>query len=176
MRKSMNLVLLTLVLACASVASGQAPAESPQGRALANRVQSALRATQIANSDQIKVEVEGNAVQLSGFVESEEDQEAALKAARAVSGVGTVRNDLAIRDSRPTVGQALDDTIIAAQVRKQIAANVARDAREINVSVSDGVVQLSGYVADAEVKNRAADVASAVQGVQDVRNDIALKQ
>lgn len=175
MRKSMNLVVLSLMLACASVASSQTPAESPQDVALTNGVQSALRASKVANADQIKVEVEGGAVQLSGFVESEEDQEKALEVAREVRGVATVRNDLVIRDSRPTVGQALDDTIIAAQVRKQIDANVAGDAQDINVNVSDGVVQLSGYVADTNVKTRAADVASAVQGVQDVRNDIALK-
>ncbi len=109
-------------------------------------------------------------------MESAEDQEKALQAARAVRGVATVRNDLVVRDSRSTVGQALDDTIIAAQVRRQIEAKVSESAQDINVAVSDGVVQLSGYVADAEVKNRAADVASAVRGVQDVRNDIALKE
>ena len=176
MRKPTNLVVLTLMmLAWASTASAQAPAESSASTALANRVQSALHASKVADPDQIKIEVEGGVVQLSGFVESEQDLEQALGAARAVRGVATVRNDLVVRESRPTVGQALDDTIIAAQVRKQIEAHVAGDARDINVAVSDGVVQLSGFVADTQVKNRAADVASTVQGVQDVRNDIALK-
>lgn len=174
MRKAIH-VVLTLMLACTSAVSAQAP-ESSQADALANRVQSALRASKVANAEQIKVEAKGDSVQLSGFVESEEDQEKALEAARTVRGVAAVRNDLVIRESRPTVGQALDDTIIAAQVRKQIAAKVTEEGRDINVTVSDGVVQLSGYVASADVKNLAADVASTVQGVQDVRNDIALKQ
>jgi hyperosmotically inducible protein len=177
MRSATYFVVLHLMLASAGIASAQTPnpAEA-ESEALATRVQSALRTSNVANAEQIKVEAKGNSVQLSGFVESEEDQEKALEAARTVRGVASVRNDLVVRESRPTVGQALDDTIIAAQVRKQLETKVVDGGRDINVVVSDGVVQLSGYVASTEMKTRAADVASAVQGVQDVRNNIALKQ
>jgi hyperosmotically inducible protein len=164
------------MLACSAAANAQTPdASASQSESLVARVQGALRTSHIADAGQIKVEATGDSVQLSGFVESEEDQERALQAARAVRGVAAVRNDLVVRDARPTVGQALDDTIIAAQVRKQIESKVAEGSRDINVTVSGGVVQLSGYVGDANVKNRAADLASAVAGVKDVRNDIALK-
>jgi osmotically-inducible protein OsmY len=176
MRQSIHSVVLTLMLAVVGAAGAQDSTSSPQTEALETRVRMALRSAQVANVEQIEVDTKDDSVQLSGFVESAEDQEKALQAARAVRGVATVRNDLVVRDSRPTVGQALDDTIIAAQVRRQIEAKVSESAQDINVAVSDGVVQLSGYVADAEVKNRAADVASAVRGVQDVRNDIALKE
>jgi osmotically-inducible protein OsmY len=177
MRQSIHSVVLTLMLAVVGAAGGaQDSTSSPQTEALETRVRMALRSAQVANVEQIEVDTKDDSVQLSGFVESAEDQEKALQAARAVRGVATVRNDLVVRNSRPTVGQALDDTIIAAQVRRQIEAKVSESAQDINVAVSDGVVQLSGYVADAEVKNRAADVASAVRGVQDVRNDIALKE
>jgi hyperosmotically inducible periplasmic protein len=177
MRRSTIPVVLILMFACSAAANAQAPSGAPTGHseALATRVQSALRASDIAGAEQIKVEAQSDSVQLSGFVESEEDQESALQTARAVPGVAAVRNDLVVRESRPTVGQALDDTIIAAQVRKQIESKVAEGSRDINITVSDGVVQLSGYVADANLKTRAADVASAVSGVQDVRNDLALK-
>ena len=175
MIRTIEVVVLILMLMSSSYA--QAPASaSPDNPALAAQVQRSLRSTHIAGAEDIKVEAKGDNVQLSGFVESDHDQEKALETARAVRGVASVRNDLVVRESRPTVGQALDDTIIAAQVRQQIQSKVANAAGDINVSVSDGVVQLSGYVADATAKNRAADVASAVQGVQDVRNDIALKQ
>jgi hyperosmotically inducible protein len=176
MRKSTIPVVLILMFACSAAANAQQPSTpADQSETLAARVQNALRASQVTDAAQIKVEAEGDSVQLSGFVSSEDDQEKALQTARAVQGVATVRNDLVVREARPTVGQRLDDTIIAAQVRKQIKSNVAEGSRDINVTVNDGVVQLSGYVADANLKNRAADVASAVSGVQDVRNDIALK-
>lgn len=168
-------VVLTLMLGLATTLRAQEPAQASDNPALATRVRDALQSSQIAAATQIEVEAKGDAIQLSGFLETEADQERALEVARSVRGVGTVRNDLVVRESRPTVGQALDDTIIAATVRKEIKAKVDEGASEINVAVSDGVVQLSGYVADATTKNRAADVASAVAGVQDVRNDIALK-
>jgi hyperosmotically inducible periplasmic protein len=173
--KAVSVVFL-LMLGLVTTAQAQEPAAETSAGALAARVEAALRSSDVASANEIKVETKGDAVQLSGFVESEADQERALERARAVRGVGSVRNDLVVRESRPTVGQARDDTVIAATVRKEIKAQVEEGARDINVAVSDGVVQLSGYVADASTKNRAADVASAVNGVQDVRNDIALKQ
>jgi hyperosmotically inducible protein len=169
-------VVLMLMLANAATSAQTEDSVATDSAALIARVQSALRAARITNVEQIKVEAQGGDVQLSGFVESEREQERALQAARDVRGVVAVRNDLVVQDARPSVGQALDDTIIAAQVRKQIDTNVADGARDINVTVSDGVVQLSGFVADVDVKNRAADVASSVRGVQDVRNDIALAE
>ena len=177
MRIKVVSVVFLLMLGSVTTAQAQEPAaETSASDALAARVQAALRSSDVASANEIKVETKGDAVQLSGFVESEADQERALERARAVRGVGSVRNDLVVRESRPTVGQARDDTVIAATVRKEIKAQVEEGARDINVAVSDGVVQLSGYVADASTKNRAADVASTVNGVQDVRNDIALKQ
>lgn len=167
------LVIIPLMLLYVSAAHGQEVTASRE--ALAARVQSVLKTSHVANVDQIKVNAKGDAVQLSGFVESEADQEKALEAVRSVKGVGSVRNDLVVRESRATVGQALDDTIIAARVRKQIASDISDGGSNIDVVVNDGLVQLSGYVADAGVKAYAADVASAVQGVRDVRNDIALR-
>jgi hyperosmotically inducible periplasmic protein len=170
-------VVLMLMCAAAAMVSAKEPVtDSSDNGSLAAEVKDALRSSDLASADQIKIETEGDAVQLSGFVESEADQERALELARAVRGVGSVRNDLVVHESRPTVGQMRDDTVIAATVRKEIKAQVEEGASDINVAVSDGVVQLSGYVADASTKNRAADVASSVNGVQDVRNDIALKQ
>jgi hyperosmotically inducible periplasmic protein len=174
-------VVLLLMLGFAGTAVAQS-AEPTENGALAARVRDALQSSDQSMTKQIKVEAEGDAILLSGFVDSEADQERALELARSVPGVGSVRNDLVVRESdlvaresRPSAGQARDDTVIAATVRKEIKKQVDEGASDINVAVSDGVVQLSGYVADASTKNRAADVASTISGVQDVRNDIALK-
>jgi|GEM_PF-6085190 hyperosmotically inducible protein len=170
-----RLVVLTLIVLGAATASAQERQRASSADALEKRVQAALREAHIASADRIRVEAQDGALQLSGFVESEDDLEKALETARSVRGVATVRNDLLVREDRPTIGQAVDDTVIAARVRDEIESTVA-DNSEIHVAVSDGIVQLSGYVENADTKNRAADVASAVFGVQDVRNHIALKQ
>src|SRR5690606_16015195 len=136
MRTTTPAVVLSLMLTAALPVYAQDQPNAQTGRAqssaLEARVERALRSAKLANSREIEVEVNDDAVSLSGFVESEEDQAKALQAARAVPGVATVRNDLVVRESRPTVGQALDDTIIAAQVRKQIQANVHDAADDIN--------------------------------------------
>lgn len=46
------------------------------------------------------------------------------------------------------------------------------DASDIEVSVDDGVVTLTGFVASREEKRRAEDVAESVSGVTDVSNQL----
>ena len=171
-------VLLMLLLGIASpvlVVAGEG-APSKEDAATTQRVEAALRARNLLNTHQIQVETREGVVQLSGFVESEDMQEQALETARTVEGVASVRNDLVVPEKKPTLGAALDDTIIAAKVREELKDNAANSAGDIQVEVSSGVVQLSGFVPTVEAKTRAADVASTVEGVRDVRNDIALEK
>jgi hyperosmotically inducible protein len=144
---------------------------------LTSAVKGALVESGIAKTGEIQVETNGRIVQLSGFVDSESTQELALQAVRAVRGVETVRNDLVVRTSSPTLTEKKDDTVIAARVRKQLQQEPGvRSSNDINVDVNEGVVQLSGFVDSVDEKNRAADVVAAVAGVKDVRNDIALER
>jgi osmotically-inducible protein OsmY len=46
---------------------------------------------------------------------------------------------------------------------------------QISVESFKGVVQLSGFVNSAEIRNRAAVVASRVSGVRSVKNDLLVK-
>lgn len=46
---------------------------------------------------------------------------------------------------------------------------------EVNVVVSEGTVQLSGFVNTADQKNRAGDLARTVTGVRGVLNNITVK-
>jgi osmotically-inducible protein OsmY len=48
-------------------------------------------------------------------------------------------------------------------------------ATEINVETFKGDVQLSGFVAQPEDAQRAADIARGVKGVSSVKNDIRVK-
>jgi hyperosmotically inducible protein len=175
MSKSQCVVVLTLMaFGVATSVAQDGPLAAQSADALEQRVRDALRAGRVAGADRIRIEARDGVLQLSGFVDSEDILAEALQTAKSVRGVVTVRNDLLVRDTHSTAGQAADDTVIAARVRQRIRSAVAADA-DIHVVVSDGVVQLSGYADSAEVKNRAADVASAVVGVQDVRNHIALE-
>lgn len=138
------------------------------------RVKVALIDDENARARNIDVETSKGIVQLSGFVESEDAKRAAETAARGVEGVASVRNELIVRQGERTAGGVVDDSVIAAKVKAQLADDVTlRAANKVNVEVRAGVVQLSGYVDTAEKKRRAASIASGVDGVRDVRNNIA---
>ena len=143
--------------------------------ALTTEVKEVLVDSGIAKPGEIQVETHERVVQLSGFVDSESTQELALRAAKNIEGVASVRNDLIVQPAAPTSSEAKEDVVIAAKVRKQLQQEPeVRSARDINVEVKEGVVQLSGFVEDVDEKKRAADAVATVAGVRDVRNDIAL--
>lgn len=81
----------------------------------------------------------------------------------------------ATEKSRST-GEYTDDAALTAKVKSAIATDVgARTAGAINIETYRGVVQLTGFVADAEQAQRAAAAAKKVEGVREVKNDVRIK-
>ncbi len=68
-----------------------------------------------------------------------------------------------------------DDATIVSQVQGKIAADPAFAGRSIDVQSKDGVVTLSGSVADDFQRRAAANYASSVTGVKTVVNNLALE-
>lgn len=66
------------------------------------------------------------------------------------------------------------------RIREDVCERLERDARvdasEIEVSVRDGVVTLSGKVEDRPSKRQAEDIIEFLPGVKDVRNDLTVDQ
>ena len=60
------------------------------------------------------------------------------------------------------------------RVRQALARERQIEADDIDVSASGGVVSLWGTVADAKQRQRAAEVAGAVAGVQSVENKLTV--
>ena len=77
--------------------------------------------------------------------------------------------------TRGFTGEAVDDSAITAKVKAALVGNPATKAREIKVTTSHGVVELSGFVDSNEEKATASQVASGVQGVKGVDNELQLK-
>jgi hyperosmotically inducible periplasmic protein len=81
----------------------------------------------------------------------------------------------ATETSRST-GEATDDAALTAKVKSAIATDVgARTAAAINIETYRGVVQLTGFVSEAEQAQRAAAAAKKVEGVREVKNDVRVK-
>ena len=80
--------------------------------------------------------------------------------------------------STPThesAGEYIDDAAITTKVKAVIFNEPTLKATEINVETYKGDVQLSGFVAQPQDAQRAADLARGVKGVASVKNDIRVK-
>lgn len=88
---------------------------------LASSCRRALAAAQVGlgSLDRFALATRNGVVQLSGFVDSVMEQEAALKTARSVPGVREVRNDLDLREADRSAEQAANDGVIEAKVKRR---------------------------------------------------------
>jgi len=72
-------------------------------------------------------------------------------------------------------GEYVDDSVITTKVKAAIFNDPGLKVSEVQVETFKGVVQLSGFVSSrADIKD-AVRVASAVNGVKSVTNDMQLK-
>jgi len=77
--------------------------------------------------------------------------------------------------TQESTGQYFDDSTITAKVKAAIFDDPALKVFDISVETFKGVVQLSGFVNSAEIRSRAAVVASRVSGVKSVKNSLIVK-
>ena len=97
---------------------------------------------------------------------------AAALAAIALSGACVAHAD----ESKRSVGEYTDDKVILGKVKSALISDKTADAGEINVEVYKGVVQLNGFVDNANESAQAEAVARGVEGVKGVTNNLTLKQ
>jgi len=74
-----------------------------------------------------------------------------------------------------TPGQYLDDSVITTKVKAAIFDEPTLKSLQIEVETYKGVVQLSGFVDSSESVKKAGEVASKIEGVKSVKNDLTVK-
>ncbi len=166
---------LTLVAFVAPVAQAADAGVVLDDSVITTKVKAQLLEDPATKAHQIKVKTYHGVVQLSGFVDSSESQSRAAEIARGVEGVKDVRNRLTLRVGPNSAGQVLDNSILTAKVKAALVKDPDTKARDIKVTSEGDVVKLSGFVDSSGQKDAAYRVASAVDGVRDVRNDIEIK-
>lgn len=77
--------------------------------------------------------------------------------------------------TRETTGEYLDDSVITTKVKYALLADPDVKSLDISVETFKGVVQLSGFVNNAEQARKAAGIAKSVQGVRSVKNSLVVK-
>lgn len=142
---------------------------------IAARLKAELAADPTTDAMDIDIEVDRDQVQLNGFVDSEEAIERAEEIAMNLEGVKSVENNLEVGDDYRT-GQYLDDRTIQARLKTALAENDMTEARNIDIEVNDGIVSLGGHLDTQKQIDAAEKVARQVEGVRDVRNNLAVRQ
>src|ERR1051325_3375665 len=84
--------------------------------------------------------------------------------------VGAVAN--ASPASARSVGQVIDDTVITTEVKAKLSAEKLSNLTKIEVKTDQGIVTLNGTVDDQTRAARAAQIASSVNGVRGIVNNI----
>jgi len=74
-----------------------------------------------------------------------------------------------------STGQYIDDSTISNKVRAELISDKDLNIFKIDVTTYKGVVQLSGFVNSDAIKARATRVASSVDGVRRVQNNLIIK-
>jgi hyperosmotically inducible protein len=187
MKRKMHLSLLAAVLSaglalggCAATDTQRAAGETIDDSVITAKVKAALIDNDIVEAGEVNVNTYRGVVQLSGFVDSNDEKTQATQAAKAVDGVKEVRNDLKVQGEGTqmadrSAGAVVDDSTLTAKVKTALIADETTKGTQINVETRDGVVQLAGFVNTDAERDRATQVARGVSGVKDVRNDLEIK-
>ncbi|ECI2867575.1 molecular chaperone OsmY, partial [Salmonella enterica subsp. enterica] len=138
---------------------------------------SALVDAKDIKSNDISVNTSKGVVTLNGFVSSQDQAERAVTLAKGVEGVKSVSDKLHVKDStKSSVKGYASDTAITSEVKAKLLADDLVPSRNVKVETQDGLVQLSGTVKTKAQSDRAESVASAIEGVKSVKNDLTVKQ
>jgi osmotically-inducible protein OsmY len=90
-------VMILALAACAPTAKREGTGEFVDDALITTKVKAALAADPDVKATEVKVETFKGTVQLSGFVSSKEAIDKAAMIARGVSGVRSVKNDMAVK-------------------------------------------------------------------------------
>lgn len=140
------------------------------------KAKAALVDDEAIKSTDISVNTHQGVVTLSGFVTSQDQAEKAVAVVQKVEGVKSVSDKLHVKDSKTTSlkGYA-GDAATTSEIKAKLLADDIVPSRNVKVETTDGVVQLSGTVANKAQSDRAEQIAKAIEGVKSVKNDLTIK-
>ena len=129
-----------------------------------------------------QVDVKDGVVTFKGEASSQAQKELTTEYAMDVEGVKDVKNEMTVandtekdNDKKQTISEAIDDTSITAQVKMTLLYHRSTSGLKTKVETQDGVVTLTGEAKNAAESNLATKLASDVNGVKEVKNQMTVK-
>jgi len=157
--------LVAMMLLCGS-GFGLAQAAELSDYEISNAVDDALADSLAVSARDVDVVTSGGIVTLSGDVGSVLEKDRAEVLATTVKGVRGVVNQIEVQAPLRT------DTAIEEDADSALLADAATESWEIETSVADGMVTLSGTADSWQEKQLAAKVVKGVRGVKGIDNKI----
>ena len=143
---------------------------------ITTEVKAALLADPDVKSFEVKVETRKGEVMLSGYVDNSTQLDRAAAVTRGIAGVKTVQNNMSLKGAATTAGIKLDDSVVTTKVKTALMGDDQVKSRDIAVVTLKGEVQLSGFVDSQKQIDRAVVVATGVEGVTRVNNEMSVKK
>jgi osmotically-inducible protein OsmY len=127
-------------------------------------------------SAKTEVFVKDGVVTLRGTASSKAQKDLTTEYTRDVDGVKDVKNEMTIAESGSdkTIGEAIDDASITAQVKAALLTHRSTSGLRTEVETDNGVVTLTGQAKKAAEKDLVTKLVKDIKGVKDVRNNMTL--
>jgi len=168
--------MLAGITGCAGDRYSRSTGEQIDDESVRMRVNGALHDNADYKFSGVNVAVFKGTVQLSGFVDTSNQETKAVAIAKQVTGVKNVADGITVKERNGGGNAATaDDKSLADRVRSALKDNPDYKFADVKVAVLRGTVQLSGFVDTSNQKSRAADIAKQASGVQNVENNITVK-
>jgi hyperosmotically inducible protein len=90
----------------------------------------------------------------------------------AIAGALAMVSACSSTRTQQSAGEVIDDSVLTSKVKLALIDDPVTKAGQINVETFRGVVQLGGFVDNAQIREQATKVARSVTGVKEVRNDL----
>ena len=156
----------------------EGPAEHSDGW-LSTKVKSTLLFHRNVSASGTEVYVKEGVVSLRGEASSIAQKELTTEYAKDVEGVKEVKNEMTVAKTpaKPgaTMGDKIDDASITAQVKSSLFAHRSTSAIKTKVQTTDGVVTISGVAKNDAEKSLVTKLATDIDGVVSVINNMSLE-
>ena len=136
---------------------------------IVNGIEMAFAASEMVEAEDVETSCTKGVVTLIGFVDNNEEKEAAEIIAKTVPGVRKVINKLKTRHEN-TQG----DTYLTNQLRRALNKDPRVSPAQVKGYVVEGTAYLSGKVYTIEGKRAAEEIARNLTGIKQVINDVTV--
>jgi hyperosmotically inducible protein len=140
---------------------------------ITTRINSEMIKDHVVKARQIDVDTIDGHVTLTGVVKTRQETTRAVKIARSVAGVKSVKNNLQVGEK--SWNEALNDKWLGSKIKSKLIAEPEIRSLNIDVDVEKGIVTLTGVVGARYQKKRAIEIAKTTEGTIRVVNNLKVK-